>query len=125
MKAKPWQIALIVIGLAVGLGSVVWFAASGDTVRLSQQYYLIDVESGELFDVDSSKYKLMLPARHPDTGRITLVGVSKDEDGSWYVPRRQLGLLRQLEAGVEVKAIDSDSGELRSTPGKPRRYVKK
>lgn len=125
MKAKPWQIALIVIGLAVGLGSVVWFAVSGDDVRLERRYFLVDVESGEIFEVDSSKYRLALPAMHPETKRRTLVGVTQDEDGSWYVAPRDLGLIRDLDKSVEVKAIDKSSGDLVNPAAKPRRYQTK
>jgi hypothetical protein len=125
MKAKPWQIALIVIGLAVGLGSVVWFAMSGDTVGLDRRYFLVDVESGDIFEVDSSKYRLVLPARHPETGRVSLVGVSQDDDGTWFVSRRDLDTIKQLDREVQVKAVDTSSGDLVNPPGKPRRYETK
>ncbi len=125
MNAKPWQIALIVIGLVVGVGSGAWFVFGGDEVRLERRYFLIDVESGDIFEVDSTKYRLVLPAIHPDTGRTTLVGVSQDESGGWYVSPRDLGSIRELGQGVEVKAVDLDSGELVNPAGKPRRYVKK
>lgn len=123
MQAKPWQIALIVIGLLVGIGSAAWFVLGGDGVTLEHRYYLIDVDSGEIFEVNSKKYKLMLPARHPDTNKIALVGVSQGEDGVWFVPERQLGMLKQLDKDVQVKAVDPDSGELIGTPAKPRRYA--
>ncbi len=125
MKAKPWQIALIVIGLAVGLGSAAWFAFSGDDVQLDRRYFLIDVESGDIFEVDSTKYRLVLPARHPETGRISLIGVHRGDNGVWFVPPRDLGSIKQLDKGVEVKAINKDSGDLINPPGTPKRYQTK
>lgn len=123
MKAKPWQIALIVVGLLVGVGSAAWFVLGGDRVTLEHRYYLIDVESGEIFEVNAKKYKLMLPARHPDTNKIALVGVSQGEGGVWFVPERQLGMLKQLDKTVQIKALNPDSGELIGPPTKPRRYA--
>lgn len=124
MKAKPWQIGLIVVGLVVGAGSAAWFFFGGDQVRLDRQYYLIDVETGQIFEVDSTRYRLVLPAQHPETGKVSLIGVHKDETGRWYVPRRDLGSVSQLDKGVEVKAVDRD-GELVNPPGAPVRYEKR
>ncbi len=125
MKAKPWQIALIVIGLAVGLGSGAWFVLGGDEVKLERRYFLVDVETGDLFEVDSIKYRLVLPARNPETGRVSLIGVHREDDGTWYVPKRDLDSIRQLDKGVEVKAINRESGDLIKPPGSPKRYQTK
>lgn len=125
MNAKPWQIALIVIGLAVGIGSGLWFAFAGDAVSLERRYFLIDVETGDIYEVDSSKYRLVLPAMHPETGRVCLVGVHKDENGTWEVPPRDLSSIGQLEKGVQVKAVDPKTGELVNPASTPKRYVPK
>ena len=125
MKAKPWQIALIVIGLAVGIGSAAWFAFSGDEVQLDRRYFLIDVETGDIYEVDSTKYRLVLPARHPESGRICLIGVHKEETGEWYVPPRDLDSIKQLDKDVQVKAVDKKSGDLINPAGTPKRYQTK
>lgn len=124
MKAKPWQIALIVIGLAVGIGSAAWFALSGDEVRLERRYFLIDVETGQIYEVDSNKHRLVLPAQHPETGRVSLIGIHRDDDGTWYVPRRDLECIAQLDKDVQVKAVDSN-GELVEPPRAPVKYQRK
>lgn len=125
MKAKPWQIALIVIGLAVGLGSAAWFAFSGDDVKLDRRYYLVDVETGDIYEVDSTKHRLVLPAMHPETGRVCLIGIHRLEDGTWEVPGRDLSSISQLEKGVQVKAVDRETGRLVNPAGEPKRYAPK
>ena len=125
MKAKPWQIALIVIGLAVGLVSAAWFVLGGDEVQLDRRYFLIDVETGDIYDVDSKKYRLVLPAMHPESGRVVLVGVQKDDTGVWFVPPRDLESVRQLDKSVQVKAIDPATGGVVNPAGKPKRYATK
>jgi hypothetical protein len=122
MKAKPWQIALIVIGLAVGIGSAAWFSFGGDDVRLPTTHFLVDVESGEIFEFDSRKHQLVLPARHPETGRSTLIRLIKDDEGNWYVSERELGLLRIMDKDVKVQAIDPSTGNLTGQAPRPKTY---
>lgn len=122
MNAKPWQIALIVIGLAVGLGSAAWVTFGGDGVRLPTTHFLIDVESGDIFEFDSRKKQLVVPARHPESGRTTLIRVIKDEEGAWYVSQRELGLLRVMDKDVKVSAIDPSTGQLTGAAPKPKTY---
>jgi hypothetical protein len=123
MKAKPWQIALIVIGLAVGIGSAAWFAFSGDEVKLDRRYFLVDVETGQIYEVDSTKYRLVLPATNPETGKVSLIGIHQSEDGTWKVPSRDLASASQLDKGVQVKAVDQD-GNLVNPATTPKRYEK-
>ena len=125
MKVKPWQMAVIVIGLLVGVGSMIWQMVNSDGVDLKHQYTLIDVESGDLFDVDSTKVRLMLPAKHPETGRVALVRVAKDDKGRWYVIPRDMELLTQLDEGVNVKAIDAETGDVLNQAASPKTYVRK
>jgi len=122
MKAKPWQIALIVIGLAVGLVSAAWFVLGGDEVQLDRRYFLIDVETGDIYDVDSKKYRLVLPAMHPESGRVVLVGVQKDATGVWFVPPRDRASIAQLGKDVQVKAVDKETGTLLLSGSKPTPY---
>lgn len=124
MKVKPWQMIVIALGLLIGGGSAAYTLLSGDSVDLTHQYYLIDVENGDLFRVDSKKYRLMLPARHPATGRISLVAVSRGDDGKWLVSPRDRETLKSLDQGVQNNAIDPDSGELTLTPKSPVDYQK-
>jgi hypothetical protein len=67
----------------------------------------------------------MLPARHPSTGRVCLVRVSKDEQGAWYVKPRDRQTLSMLDTDVKNTAIDADSGELHASPKDPIEYARK
>ncbi len=124
MKVKPWQIGVIVIGLLGGVGLIVWWIATAGPVRLAHSYTLIDVTTGEIYEVDSTRYHLILPARRPDTGKIALVGVSKDEEGNWFVSPRDRGSIKELDPDVEVKAVDAQTGEVLIKSGAVKPYRK-
>jgi hypothetical protein len=112
MKVKPWQIAVIVIGLLVGLGSVVYQLLAPSGPDLPDSMLLIDVETGQLYRADISGKGVMLPARRPETGKIALLRVRSEDGGKYYVADRDLGLLQYLDQGIEVKAIDVESGDV-------------
>ena len=52
------------------------------------------------------------PARRPETGKIALLRVRSEDGGKYYVSDRDLGLLQYLDQGIEVKAIDAESGDV-------------
>lgn len=112
MKVKPWQIAVIVVGLLVGLGSVLFQVFSSDAPDLPDSMLLIDVESGQLYRAKLDERGIILPAKRPDNGPIALLRVRQGDEGVYYVPGRDLSLLEYLDKGVEVKAIDPDSGDV-------------
>lgn len=125
MKVKPWQMAVIVVGLLVGIGSAVWVMIRPPEVRLASECYLLNVESGEVFVAEmSSKKRLTFPARDPDTGKFTLIRLTKDENGQLYVDDRDLTLLNHLEKDVAVKAVDPRTGDLKEQPKTTRKYVR-
>lgn len=121
MKAKPWQIMVIVLGLVGGGGFLAWNLFSVEDDGVSDSYLLIDVESGTIFRVDNTKYHLGLPATNPETGKVSLIGLSRD-DGGLFVSKRDLATLQLVDAGVPNKAVDPTTGELLITPGKPVDY---
>lgn len=124
MKAKPWQIMVIVLGLVGGGGFLAWNLFSVEDDGVSDSYLLIDVESGTIFRVDNTKYHLGLPATNPETGKVSLIGLARDDRG-YFVTQRDLGTLGLVGEGVENKAVDPKTGELLIPAGKPVNYRQK
>lgn len=122
MKAKPWQIALIVIGLAVGIGSAAWTIFGGDRVELANVVLMVDVESGQIYEVNLNRTRITNPALHPTTGKLQLVRLDRSDDGTLFVNPRDMQLLQYLDKDVTNKAVDPKTGELLIAPGKPVRY---
>ncbi len=112
MKAKSWHIVVIAVGLLVGLGSLVYQLVSGEPDVVVHQIHCVDVETGDLYRIDTKKTRVILPARHPQTGRICLVRVTKDEHGKWFVKSKDLQTLTMLDEGVKNNFVDASSGDL-------------
>jgi hypothetical protein len=119
MKVKGWQIAVIVIGFVVAIASITYSLSGPGEPQLPHRYYLIDVETGDIFDVDSKKYLLAIPATNPATQKVSMLRVRKDEDGTWRVFERDLALFSALDKSVKVNAVDRDSGEVLGTVKDP------
>ena len=86
-ELKPWQIVLMIVAVLVLAGSL-WMTLGGRSVPNPNQIIVADVETGELFSIDTSGSKLaLLPARHPETGEKTLYPVQKNDDGEWVITR--------------------------------------
>ncbi|MCL4743660.1 MAG: hypothetical protein KJZ54_15805 [Phycisphaerales bacterium] len=117
---KAWHIVLFVAAIAA-LGLTAWRTFFRDTPqrRLSNSIMFVDVESGQLFEFAVGGRKaVMPPERHPETNKIALVPVYK-EDGKWLVPTRYKETLDQVE--VENRAVDRASLEVRVASEKYRR----
>lgn len=123
MKSKPWQLVVIVLGLLVGAVSIGWALTQGDAVDLPHRLTVVDVESGQLYDVDTSRVSMMVPGPHPETGKFTLIPCYKDEtSGKWMVSSRDARSLRDLDKSIKVTAVDLSSGEFLVEPKAPIKY---
>ncbi len=82
--AKPWQIALIVLGV-IAAGFAIWKVSTSNKISQSDRLLSVCVVTGEVFEIRlGSARGLMYPARHPQTGERTLFPVSRD-GSSWVV----------------------------------------
>lgn len=120
MKPKLWQVALIVVGLLVGIGSVVYSIVTAETVPITNVTHCVDVETGDLYKIE---FPVILPAAHPTTGVRSLVRV-KNDGGKWYVSGRDLELIRLLDKGVQNKVVDTETGDLKVEIKAPIAYPK-
>ncbi len=111
MQAKPVQIAVIVIGLLIGVVGIVLAVSKSGSPQTAASVMLVDVTTGEMFDAGTKKRTLVLPMEHPETGANTLMRVGYDEarDG-YYIDPRHMKSLEQVEG--EVVRVDLDSGRV-------------
>lgn len=117
---KPWQLAVIIIGLVGGLGLVVWNFTGSKGPDTIHQMTLMDVEDGTLFVADLKANKTIgIPAKNPDTERRTLIPVAREGD-TWFVPEYYRGLLDMFD---NPKAItNASTGTVNAAAGKPKAY---
>lgn len=108
--AKPWQIAAIVIGLLGGVALITLNALSGEKPSLTQELFLVDVETGQIFR--SVEDTTLIPATHPATGRSTLYPVAK-VDGTWVISSRYIEDIRRTQK--DITTFDPSTGKI-TTP---------
>lgn len=125
MKPKLWHIIVIAVGLLVGLGSVVYYITTADADVVTHVIYCVDVETGDLYRIDTEKTPVIVPAKHPTTGRICLVRLTKDEKGGWFVKPRDRVLLQALDPGVTNNVIDPETGDVKVQLKEPIAYSPK
>ncbi|MBX3386071.1 MAG: hypothetical protein KF768_05845 [Phycisphaeraceae bacterium] len=125
MKPKPWQTVLIAVGLLVGGGLIVYSLSGRDAVEIPDAYFLVDVETGQVFRASLSSNRVPIPAEHPETGRVSLIGATKGDDGKFFVSRRDLIMLSNLDKSVTNSAVDASSGEIKLQPGRMIDYPRK
>lgn len=112
--AKPWQIAVMVLGV----GAILWLLVSQlgsksipDTV---QDFVMVDVDTGELFSVHRpANRSLAIPNVRPGAQKLTLYPVDKAEDG-WHVQE-----LFRNQLTKDMTAVEDVKTGLVKTTGEP------
>lgn len=121
-QAKPWQIAVVALGLIGGVGGVVYSFRSNPGLNLADSVPMVDVMTGELYDFEvPKKGSLVFPEINPTTGKETLFPIIKDDAGNWKLAERYAGGLKLLKAKPEELAVDSATGIVKVKEGKPKR----
>ena len=99
-KMKPWQIGLFVAAVVVLGASLAWSLMRGDGTNIANRMTLIDVKTGDLYNVNlGGSRTVMIPARHPDTRERTLFPVV-EEDGEWRLVERYARALERVEGSM-------------------------
>lgn len=81
---KPWQLAVIVIGLVCGLGLVGWQIFGGEKIHTPDRLMLMDVTTGQRYIADVSGHRaIFIPEKNPETSEYTLLPIVKGDDGKW------------------------------------------
>jgi hypothetical protein len=116
-EAKPWQIAVVVVGLLTLVGMVVWQCRSGN-VELASTIVLVDVQSGEIIEAPLPKnHAVGFPATNPETQKKSLLPAERTESG-WRISGRYIPYTGRME--VNEKIVDVKSGTVQ-TSGEPVR----
>lgn len=88
-----------VVALCGAAAMVVVFNPFKSPIDLPHRVVLVDVETGRLYQVDTSRRGVLPPLRSPETGRLGLVPVSQVEGtGRWKVGERYASLFDAVEA---------------------------
>ena len=121
-KVKPWQIVVMVIAVVAVAASAYLSLSGGETVKLSNEITMVDVNSGDLFAfaVDR-RHVVMPPEKNPETGKRTLLSVNKTGEGKWMLDGRELGAMLPTIEGDHKAVIDRKTGEVKVNNEKPKR----
>jgi len=121
---KPWQLAVIVIGLLVGGGLIAWQGFASDEVRLADSILLVDVTTGEIFEAPLPRGRTVgFPAKNPKTGKETLLPASQ-LDGKWFVGSRYREFVKGIASSAGVAAAsDAATFEVKNAVGPVRADV--
>jgi len=113
MQQKPWQIVLFV----VALGAIVFAlyrSLSHDKLDLPNSIVMVDVQTGELFRFSTSgKRGVGVPNFNPDTNKVSLLPVLKDEGGKWFLTDRAQPILADLKV-PHTAVVDLKTGEVKT-----------
>lgn len=114
-EAKPWQIAVVVVGVLTLVGMVLW-SVTRDTVELASKMTLVDVESGMLIEAKLPSQKAVIfPAINPETNRKTLYPAKQNESGEWELIHRYLPYIKTKD--VDPKAVNLQTGMITVSSG--------
>ena len=101
-EARPWQIGVVVVGLLVLVGSLVFQCSGGGGPEIDRRLVLVDLSTGELYETTRpSNRTLTYPIKHPSTQQETLVPAEQREDGKWYVKSRIVNHLTEMKVSLE------------------------
>ncbi len=114
-KPKTWQIAVLAAGaIALAISLFMYFTRE-DRLDLPQRVYLADVSTGEVYEVSTKDRPAIVPEVNPNTGKLTLVRVRKDEQGKWRVNRTDMSA---LEEGTDRSAVNGEELVFKNGPSK-------
>ncbi|HED52620.1 MAG TPA: hypothetical protein ENJ00_00255 [Phycisphaerales bacterium] len=111
MQAKPWQIAVVVIGLLVGIGGIVLAIGKDSGPDLADKLILVDVTTGDTYTVSLRNRSVVIPVKSPETGQRTLLPIElDDETESWHISEHYMPALSGIEE-ISDK-VDPETGKL-------------
>jgi hypothetical protein len=118
-QVKPWQIAVVVVGVLVLGISLFMSVFRDDGVEFSQTIMLVDVTTGKLYEVGRPDgMAISLPATDPRKNPpAKTLYAAKNVDGKWYVNERMLGELGASK--IAVQGLDPKTGLLADQGQKP------
>ena len=119
MKAKPWQIVVIALAF-IGVGAALTSIVSPSGPDVPTRIMLVDVTTGQLYEVNLKRHRTGLPARDPEHKQHRLFPVKKAGSG-WVLTENAMGMIRGT--ALEVKAVDLRTGEVTHASADVKQYV--
>lgn len=118
-KPKPWQIGVIALAVVAAGVSLVLSILRDDSPRMTHRVLLVDVQTGDLFEINTARFQAVLPEINPETGSATLLPVGQEPDGKYRIEARYLD---SLPPDVETPAIVDGAVNVR---GQPKKFTRK
>jgi hypothetical protein len=114
--AKPWQIAVIVVGLLGAIVVAFMSTLGSEEPQFADSMTVADVQTGEIFTVEFGKKAIVLPMTRKGNSVATLYPVYQKE-GTWVVEERY----REVNAAAfkDSKVYNPSSGAIAAT-GDPK-----
>lgn len=123
--AKPWQFVVLALGFVAIMFTVVYTFMGGDkTPDLTTLVTVADVKSGQLYEVDSTKFFLGFPMTNPETKTATLFPVYKVEGGTdWKIQAQYVSVVRALPDAETGAMADKRQGLLKPIAEQPKPFT--
>lgn len=118
-KPKPWQIGVIALAIVAAGVSIVLAVLRDNSPRMTHRVLLVDVQTGDLFEINTERFQSVLPEINPETGAATLVPVEREPDGKYRISDRYMN---SLPAETETPAIVDGVVIVR---GQPKKFTRK
>ena len=124
---KPWQLVLVIVAALV-LAVSLWISLTGEKVDFGDRVYMVDVETGTLYYADTGGRRgVVIPAKHPETGKRTLVPVQIEENGEVAISGRYRGTVSKILESEQITLSDQiarGSGVITETVDNAKKYVR-
>ena len=124
-KVKPWQIVLFVAAIAAIVLGAWWSFGRGPKAKSTNEALLVDVTTGELYAFSTKRKGVIIPERNPDSGKIALFPVSKNDQGNWMIESRYLSDDAIEEVEGEPANVDFSTGLVVITNENPKKVTAK
>lgn len=119
-NVKPWQIILFTVAI-LALAFSAWKFKSGAKIDLPDSVLVVDVESGDLYRMKLGKRNgAYFPERNPETKKLTLMPVVRNDDGEWHIVGHARAALQDINGTNNVVdeatwRVDIDSDKVLKT----------
>lgn len=112
---KQAKIALIVVGLLLGLSGIAWFAFSGEGNPVADRIAVVDVTTGEAMNLRRNDERLRVMPGVNNAGERALYPL-ENEGGRWIINPRYQDLLVERFGKDERLKIDLNTFASPSAP---------
>lgn len=116
---RPWHIVVIVAALAIA-GVSLWFTLNrGPNLKIADSMLMVDVQTGELFQVSRKPRPPTIPFTNPKTKAMALLPVEKSGEGGWKIMARYMENIDALNPSTDV-LVNRETGEVKVSNTKPK-----